>query len=150
MKLKFEVVIDATRDAVWEAFDDPDNMQRWQPTLASYTHVSGEPGQPGAIAELVYDENGRKIEMTETVTERRKPDFMAGIYETRHGSTLIVNTFEATDDRHTRWTVWSNMNFHGFMKIIAVFIIKSLRRRTEDDMQRFKLMVETDLANLGS
>ena len=44
MKLKHEIVIDAGRDAVWNAFDNPDNLKRWQPTLASYTPTSGEPG----------------------------------------------------------------------------------------------------------
>ena len=150
MKLKYELVIDADRDAVWDAFDNPDNLKRWQPTLESYRRQSGDAGQPGAVAELCYDENGRKIIMTETITESRKPDFMAGIYETPHSSTLIVNTFETVDGGGTRWTAWTNMGFRGFMRFLSPFLIKSIRRRTENDMQRFKLMVETDLANRES
>lgn len=150
MKLKFELIIDADRDAVWDAFDNPDNRKRWQPTLASYRHQSGEPGQIGAVAELVYQENGRNIIMTETITEHRKPDFLAGIYETSHGTTLIVNTFEPVVEGGTRWTSWINMSFRGFMKLLSLFLIKSIRRRTENDMQHFKLMVETDLANKES
>ena len=150
MKLKFELVIDADRQAVWDAFDDSANMQRWQPTLASYTHLSGEPGQPDAKAELIYEENGRRIEMTETITERRAPDFLAGIYETRHGTTLLVNTFENAGDGRTLWTIWSNMNFRGLMKFFAIFLVKHIRSRTENDMQRFKLMIETDRASDSS
>ena len=100
--------------------------------------------------ELVYDEGGRRTVLTETITERRKPDFKAAIYESRHGTTLVFNTFERIDDRHTRWSAWSNMTFKGFMKIMSIFLINAIRRRTEDDMQRFKLMVETDLANSPS
>ena len=147
MKLKHELVIAADRDAVWAAFDNPDNLRRWQPTLTSCTRISGEPGQPESTAELVYDENGRRVVMTETITERRKPDFIAGIYETRHSTTLIFNTFEQAGENRTRWTAWTNMSFKGLMKIMAVFSVKALKRRTEDDMQRFKLMVETDRAN---
>ena len=147
MKSKFELIIDADRDTVWNAFENSDQLRRWQPTLLSYEHQSGDLGQPGATAELIYDENGRRVILTETITERRKPDFKAGIYESRHGTTLVFNTFEKIDDRRTRWSAWSNMNFRGFMKIMSIFAINAIRRRTEDDMQRFKLMVETDLAN---
>ncbi len=146
MKLKYELVIDADRDTVWESFDDADNLKRWQPTLNSYRHLSGEAGRPGMVAELTYAENGRTVVMTETITERRRPDFMAGIYETDRSSALIVNTFETVDGGGTRWTAWMNMSFRGFTKLLSLFLIKSIRRRTEDDMQRFKLMVETDVA----
>jgi len=41
---------------------------------------------------------------------------------------------------------WCNFSFKGFMKIMALFIAGTIRKRTEDDMHRFKLMVETDEA----
>ena len=129
MKLKFEVLIDADPTAVWAAFDDSDRLQSWQPTLVSFTHRSGEPGHPDAISELVYEEKGRRIIMTETITEHRKPDFMAGIYESSQGTSLIVNTFEKVDERHTRWTAWHNMRFKGTAKLFAIFLQKSVRRR---------------------
>ena len=41
---------------------------------------------------------------------------------------------------------WCNFSFKGFMKIMALFIAGTIRKRTENDMHRFKLMVETDEA----
>ena len=61
MKLNFEIVIDASLDTVWAAFDNPDNMRRWQTNFHSYTHMSGEPGRPGSIAELKINENGKIV-----------------------------------------------------------------------------------------
>lgn len=147
MKMKFAIVIDASLDSVWAAFDNPGNMPRWQQNLESFLHVSGEPGQPGAVSELTFDEKGRKVVLTETITERRKPDFLAGTYDSPMGKTLIVNHFEAVDEKTTRWTAWCNFNFRGIMKIMSLFVIGSIRKRTEADMERFKLMVETDLAS---
>jgi uncharacterized protein YndB with AHSA1/START domain len=129
MKLKYETVIDASLDTVWAAFDNPDNMTRWQHNLESFTHVSGEAGQPGAVSELVFDEKGRKVVLTETITERRQPDF---------------------DENSTRWTAWCNFTFRGVMKVVSLFVAGTIRKRTEADMQRFKLMVETDRANAAS
>jgi uncharacterized protein YndB with AHSA1/START domain len=148
MKMKYEAIIDANRDFVWAEFDDPDNLQRWQPTLRSVTHKSGQPGQPGAVSELVYDENGKEIVMTETVTERRQPDFLAGCYDNAWAKTLIVNHFEAIDDNTTRFVSYSNMIFKGMMKVLSLFVARSIRERVEADMHRFKLFVETEAANI--
>ena len=147
MKLKFEIVIDASRDAVWAAFDNPENMTRWQQNLVSFNHISGEPGQLGAVSELTYDEKGKKVVLKETITERRKPDFLARTYESQVAKTLIVNHFEAVDQNSTRWTSWCNFTLQGFMRITSLFVSGMIRKRTRADMERFKLMVETDQAN---
>jgi len=147
MKLKFELTIDANRDKVWAAFDNPDNMTKWQPSLAPFTPVSGIPGQPDSVSKLVYKENGKQIVMTETITERRKPDFMAGVYETDFGKSLVVNRFEAIDENTTRWLSWCNFSFKGVMRFMSLFLAGSIRKRTEADMGRFKLLVETENAS---
>jgi len=146
MKLNFDIEIDAGLHDVWAAFTNPGNMGRWMQNFASFTPISGEPGQAGAVAEVVFDENGKRVMMRETITERRDPDFLAGSYETVHGTTIIVNHFEAIDDQHTRWSSWCNFTFTGVMRFMSIFIGGTIRKRTEGDMQRFKLLVETDLA----
>jgi len=146
MKHKTEVLIDADRATVWRMFDDPDNMTKWQPTLRSFAHKAGTPGQPDAVSELIYDENGRQVVMIETITARRAPDFLGGTYESNWGTMIIFNHFEATDDRKTRWTSNMNYQFKGFMKIMAFFMRKSICNRSDRDMNRFKLLVETPVA----
>ena len=147
MKAKFEVIVDADRRTVWEAFDNPDNMPKWQPTLKSFTHKSGTPGEVGAVTELVYDENGRELVISEIVSERRQPDFMAGIYTTKGSKSVIVNYFETVNDNQTRWVSHANHNFSGFMKLMSPFFRKSICKRTENDLQRFKLLVESQQAS---
>lgn len=146
MKHKTEVLIDADRDTVWRCFDNPDNMTKWQPTLRSFRHVSGTPGQPDAVSELVYDENGREVVLTETITARREPEFLGGTYDSTWGTVVIMNFFEQTDDGRTRWSSSSNHQFKGWMKFLALFMAKSICSRIDSDMQRFKLLVETEVA----
>lgn len=143
MKHNADVTINAPRELVWKLFDDPEVMPRWQPTLKSFEHQSGTPGEPGAVSELVYEENGREIVMVETITERRAPDFIAGTYESAYGSTLIVNRFDALDDATTRWQVWCNFRFRGFMKFMSLFMGDAIRKRTDNDLERFKLLAES-------
>lgn len=146
MKHKTEILIDADLATVWRMFDDPDNMAKWQPTLKSFTHKSGVPGQPDAVSELVYDENGRDVVMTETITARREESFLGGTYESRWGTVIIFNHFEDAGDGKTRWSSNMNYSFKGFMKILALFMQKSICSRSDRDMNRFKLLVETEAA----
>ena len=146
MKVQTQVLIDADIETVWRAFDNPDNMARWQPTLKSFTHKSGKAGQPGAVSELLYDENGRDVLLTETITERREPDFLAGTYESKWGTTVIVNHFERIGEQQTRWVSYSRHSFRGIMRFLAIFMRGSMCKRADDDMQRFKLLVESQAA----
>lgn len=146
MKLQTQVLIDADLESVWRAFDNPDNISRWQTNLKSFTHKSGEPGQPGAVSELLYDENGRDVLLTETITERRDPDFLAGTYESNWGTTVIVNHFEKMGGQQTRWVSYSRHSFKGIMRFLAIFMRKTICKRLDDDMQRFKLFVESQAA----
>lgn len=150
MKHKAEILIDADRAAVWRFFDDPNNMTTWQPALKSIAHKSGSPGQPGAISELVYDENDREVVMTETITARRAPSFLGGTYESKWATAVIVNYFEEADAGQTRWVSNANYRFKGFMKVRAFFIRKSICNRIDTDMNRFKFLVETELAGNAS
>ncbi len=150
MKIRIGIVIDADRDSVWRAFDNSQNMRKWQPTLQSYSRKAGEDGQPGAVTELVHDENGRKLTLVETVTERREPDFMAGTRESAMGTAIVVNHFEALDDSHTRWTMYARHTFRGIYKIVALFLAGAMRRRDEQLMNNFKLFVESLQAGVDS
>ena len=146
VKLNFDVTIDASLDTVWAAFDDPDNKRHWQTNFQAYQHKSGEPGQPGSVAELTFNENGKIVVLNETITERRDKSFFAATYESIHGTTHIVNRFEDAGSGQTRWTSWCKFSFNGFMRVMSLFVGGVIRKRTEADMQRFKLMVETNEA----
>ena len=146
MKLSFGVTIDADVDTVWAAFNNPDNMGRWQTNFDAYTQLSGEPGQPGSVAELTFNENGKIVVLTETITARREKSFLAGSYESTDSTTIIVNQFRAIDTNQTLWTSWRKFSFKGFMKVMSLFISGTIRQRPEAVMQRFKLMIETDEA----
>ena len=150
MKHKAEILIDADLATVWRMFDDPDNMAKWQPALKSFTHRSGIPGQPDAVSELVYDENGKNVVMTETITARRDESFLGGSYESDWGTAVVFNHFEETAEGKTRWTSNLNYRFKGFMKIMALFMHRSIRNRSDRDMNRFKLFVETEAAGAAS
>jgi len=114
MKVKSEIIIDADRESVWRAFDDPDTLSKWQPKL--------------------------------TVTERGKPGFIAGVYESDRSKAIVVYHFEVLDENCTRIIVYANYQFTGLRKLTSVFLRRAMSNRADEDLQQCKLLIETEAA----
>lgn len=92
-------------------------------------------------------ENMKKWQpMLQTVTESRKPDFIAGTCESAVTNAVIVNHFEDVGDETTRWNLYANHTFKGIYKLLGIFLGGSIKKRTEEVMNRFKLFTETEEA----
>jgi uncharacterized membrane protein len=143
MKLRKEITIDADRETVWRIFDDPEYTRKWQPALKSQTHLSGTPDEAGAKYELIYDNDGRELRAVITLTEMRKFEFMAAILDSDWMRTTIENRFESLDGNRTLWVLEHEYRFRGFHQLVALFLRKSMRSRCDDEMHRFKELVES-------
>lgn len=143
--MQFELSLDiaAPPDEVWRIFDDPANLRLWQPTLATYEAISGEPGWPGAVSLLVYHAGGRTTEMKETIVARDEGRHRSGHYESAWADNDMACTFEALPDGGTRWRALVEYRFKGWVKLVAPLLRSGLRKRLEDDMLRFRSLVES-------
>lgn len=144
MKVPFEIILEASPEQVWEKFDNTENLKLWQPTLVRFEHISGEPGRVGAVSSLTYEEDGREIVLTETITLRDRPREFAGVYESDSAINEIRNQFIDLGEGRTKWRMESEFEFRGIYRLMSIFMRGSIRKRTENDMQRFRRLVEGD------
>ena len=142
MRYTTEIVIDLPRDRVIELMDDVDNLKHWQAGLQSVEHISGQPGQVGAKSKMVFDENGRTVEMVETITKRNFPDEYDATYEAGGVYNIQENQFIAEGPDKTRWVSVSEFQFSGFMRIMAFFMGGAFRKQSQKVMQDFKRFAE--------
>jgi len=142
MKYSNQVTINLPRDRVAELFDDPENLTKWQDGLLEFETIAGEPGAAGAKSRLVYDTNGRRIEMVETITERRMPDVFAGTYEAKNVKNWVTNRFVPDGPNRTVWTTDNEFKFSGLMALFALFMRRAFPKQTLKDMNRFKAFAE--------
>lgn len=143
MKYELEIEIDLPRNRVVELFDDTDNMKSWQPTLQSYRHLSGTPGQVGAKAEHVHKFGKKSITMIETVTSRNLPDEFSGTYEAKGAWNLAENWFEEISPGRTRWRTRNEFRCSGFMRIMAFLMPSGFKKETTKHMKSFKKFAES-------
>lgn len=142
MQYECETVINLPRARVIELFDDPDNLSKWQPGLQSFEHISGELGQTGAQSRLVYDENGRTIEMIETISTRNLPDEFSATYEAKGVHNWVSNHFYEIEPDKTRWVMETEFKFSGMMRVMALFMRGAFPKQTRKMMDNFKQFAE--------
>jgi hypothetical protein len=142
MKYTCELVVNLPRQRMIELFDNPDHMYKWQPGLVSFEHTSGEAGQPGAKSKLLYDMNGRKMEMVETILTRNLPDEFSGTYEAKGVYNIIENHFSEDGPDRTRWVMETEFRFSGLMKVMAFFMGGVFRKQSMTHMNDFKKFAE--------
>jgi hypothetical protein len=143
MKFTLELPINKSRAQVWKAFDNPEDMKTWQPSLILFERISGVQGQPGAVSRLTYEENGRKFALIEKVTHREERQRLDGVYENDFAENIVRNRFLERGKDQTLWLVETEFKFKTLiMRLLGPIMKKNFVARTQRDMQRFKEMVE--------
>lgn len=144
MKFTLELPIHKPRAEVWNAFDNPQNMSKWQRSLISFETLSGTQGQPGAVSRLTFEEHGRQFELLERVTYRDEPNRLDGVYENNFADNIVRNTFLEKGKDQTVWVVETEYKFKTLlMRILGPIMKKNFVARTQKHMERFKEMAET-------
>ena len=143
MKFKRETLINKPRVDVWQAFDNIENMQKWQPSLTNHELLSGTLGRPGAVSKLTYKEGEREFALVEKVTHRNEPNELDGVYENVFADNIVKNRFIEQGKDQTLWVVETEFRFKTLlMKIMGNVLKKNYVKRTQRDMQHFKEMAE--------
>src|SRR5512139_1348260 len=102
MKFASEIIINRPRDQVLELIMAPGNFSRWQPGVKSFQLLSGQQGQVGARARVVIEAYGVKLDMIETIVERRLPDVYALKYDGKGVKNMVENRFYEVEPGQTR------------------------------------------------
>lgn len=143
MQFTLATVIAASREQVWRTFADADARGRWQPTFVAARQIQGEAGEAGSIAELVYNDNGRGIVVTETAGEMRPPEYLVIATESQAASGEIEHIFSPLDDGSTRWGLTANFRIRGLAPtLMSVCLRGVIAGRYLRDMRLFKRLVE--------
>ena len=143
MQYKVEIVIDVPREKMIEMFDNPDNLNKWQPTFLGIEHVEGVERTKGAKSSLRYKQGKGEMEMIETVLVYNMPDEFSCTYEANGVLNINKNFFYAEGDK-TRWVTDTEFQFNSLpMKLMGMLLPFMFKSQTNQMMQNFKTFAET-------
>ena len=105
VKPKYEgtvsIVVNAPASKTFAVFNDTANMRKWQPTFIKMENISGAANEPGSKWRLFYDEHGRELVMTETVTAFEQDKLFAFTLEDEFANFQIEIRFEENNGQTT-------------------------------------------------
>lgn len=64
-----EIMVDKAVSESWAVAQDEAKMSDWMPGFQRIEHVSGTPGEVGAVSNVYFDDNGKEMVIKETITE---------------------------------------------------------------------------------
>lgn len=144
MKYNIELVINKPRSQVWQAFNDPEKMKIWQPSLREVKLLNGAQGQPGAESRLTFHEKEREFSLVEKIMDCQPPASLTQIYENQFAINTVKNSFLEQGQDQTLWITETEYKFKTLvMRIMGSVYKKNFAGRTRRDMEHFKEMMES-------
>jgi carbon monoxide dehydrogenase subunit G len=142
MKTTHEITINLPRPRVLDLIMDPANFPKWQPGVKAFQLLSGAQGQPGARAKVVIESHGLKLDMVETIVERRLPDVYTLRYEGKGVKNIVENRFYEDGPDRTRWVLTNTVEVGLMMAMAAPVINEIIGKQNHDSMKAFKAFAE--------
>jgi len=144
MKFKGTLEIKKSLQLVTELFIDPTYMGEYQDGFVRKELVSGSPGEVGTISNLYYSQNGRDLELTETITSNELPHSFEASYHHIHMDNTMKCNFTELDENKTRYDYefeYTRINWI-MPRLMAILFPGVYRRQGEKWMVNFKNFVE--------
>jgi uncharacterized membrane protein len=144
MKFTCQVDIDLPIDRVIQLFDNVDNLKEWQDGFLSHEHVSGVPGETGAVSRFRYQSGKREINLRETIVTSDFPDEFTALYEAKEMTNTMSNRFTSLSENSTRYIAdIEYIKFNGFkVKMMATLFPGMFRRQVQKWLDQFKEFCE--------
>ncbi len=144
MEYSREIIINRSKEDCIRLISNPENMQKWQPTMTGYEFLEGEFGKPGSKMRMDYLHGKRKMSMVETIIK-----IDGGLFEATYEAPGVYNhmksNFESIDENTSKWTTHQNFKFTSLMmKIIGFFMKGAFPKETEKIQKNFKEFAESE------
>jgi len=143
------ITINRPVDIVIQALMNPDNFPFWQTDLDRFEVINRKPGDVGSVGILHYSRKGNLYKMEDKLIycePGRK--YISQI--TGNALTARVETILHTDDNKTEMVLkWSGKGEILLLKILLPFMKQKMIRRSTEELERFKLLVETKGSNFS-
>lgn len=141
MKYTCEVEINQPVDQTIELFLNQENLFKWMPGLQKLELIEGEKGKPGAKTKLLFDMNGKNVEMVETLHKENLPEEFSVTFEANGVVNIQKTRFEKVDESITKYISENEFQFKGFMKLMAL-MPGAFKKQSMKYLESFKKFAE--------
>ena len=135
--------IDRPVEDAWEVLMDESRMGEWLEGYKSMELIEGEPLTVGSKHKLVFEENGKEMTFTETVTAIEPLKEFSFDFDHDMMSSSIQMTLESTGPASTRITNRTKFSANGFfINLLMFFMTPRMKSRQSRSYARLKALIE--------
>ncbi|MFK7787607.1 MAG: SRPBCC family protein [Crocinitomicaceae bacterium] len=142
MKYTVSNTIHALLNDVASKFLDPNGVMNWMEGIDRFEHISGTPGEVGAISDIYSTHKGKQMKITETVLENNMPNQIKFGYQSPMGYNEVEMQFKKIDDSSVKQINNSYFELKGFMKIMGFLFKGIFKKQSMKYLDGFKKYVE--------
>lgn len=135
MKYRYEVEIKATPEKVWYWLGTPERAVMWQTNIAKTEILNKTPDWIGTTFRETIEENGSGTEMEGVVTDYRENQAIAMHLSGKYNVVDVEWHIEESVAHHTRLTVYSDIRFKSFLKLLSILIRPVFKKKITDQLQ---------------
>lgn len=142
-----EIVVDKPLSESWQVTQDEEKMSDWLPGFQKIEHVSGTPGEVGAVSIVHFIENGEEMQIEETITDIVTNESISMTY----GSDFMdMDYYMKLIDDGGRTKITSSTTARGngmFSKSLMALIGDTIKAQEEANLVNLKRVIEENVKN---
>ncbi len=144
MKFEGHINIDESIETVTKLFADPKFLGEYQEGFVKKELKSGEPGQPGAVSKMYYQNRKHEMELTETIISNKLPNSFEAFYHHKHMDNTMKCEFSELGPKKTRYKVKVDYTRIDWVmpKLMVTLFPGMFRKPARKWMENFKQFVE--------
>ena len=121
MKITYAMEINTTPEKVWYWLGTPERAMVWQTNVSKTEILQRTPNWIGTTFRETIEENGKGTEMEGAVTDYRENQALAMHLSGKYNVADVEWHIEEKGE-HTCLTIYSNIRFRSFTKILSILM----------------------------
>jgi uncharacterized protein YndB with AHSA1/START domain len=143
-RLITSVVINASVNKSWSYITDPERLKFWLTGFIGYEYITGIKGEIGCISKLVFEENGRKVIVTEEIMNVIPQKEIRIKMENEDFAIYSGFSFKEFDGKVEITQTEEFMPKKFIMKLLIPFAASHMKKKMANELQNFKNYVENN------
>jgi len=135
MKISYAMDINCTPEKVWYWLGTPERAMVWQTSVTKTEILQRTPNWIGTTFRETIEENGSGTQMEGVVTDYRENQALAMHLSGKYNVVDVEWRIEEMGE-HTRLTIYSNIRFRSFIKILSIIIRPVFKKKITEQLQK--------------
>lgn len=137
-----EIMVEKPTNESWAVLQDVEKLSEWLSGFQKLEHISGSPGEIGAVSNVYFDENGQTMVIKETISDVVPNESISMFYESDFMN-MDYNLKLTSVNGQTKLTSKTVAEGNGVIsKSIMALIGSMLKQQEETNLSNLKKTIE--------